>query len=209
MSLPIAILVSGRGSNMRALISAEKDGNLEGHIRCVISSSAQAPALDYARNLGIETHVCAHAQKRDQEILEILRSRHIGLICLAGYMHLLSDTITSPYEGLILNIHPSLLPCYPGLHTHQRVLEAGDTEHGCTVHFATDELDGGPRIIQARVPVLIDDDEDCLAARVLEQEHQIYPRAVRWFCQGELVMTESTAWLRGKPLAEPVPHALA
>ncbi len=208
MSLPIAILVSGRGSNMRALMEAERDGRIDGYVRCVISSSAQAAALDYARDAGVETYVCAKAKTRDEQILEILQTWDIALVCMAGYMHILSDTVTAPYAGLILNIHPSLLPRHQGLHPHQRALEAGDAEHGCTVHFATEQLDSGPRIIQARVPVLPEDDENSLAARVLEREHQVYPLVVDWFCRGELLLSENTVWLHGKPLDEPVIHAL-
>ncbi len=208
MSVPIAVLVSGRGSNLRALMEAEDKGQLGCSIRCVISSNSEAAALNHANVAGIETCVCAKPDP-DAQLLEILEQQEIALVCMAGYMRILSPAITTPYAGRILNIHPSLLPRYPGLHTHRRVLEAGDAEHGCTVHFATAELDGGPRIIQATVPVLSDDDEDTLAARVLEQEHQIYPQAVQWFCQGELRLDGDTVWLHDQQLEGPIAHAVA
>ena len=127
-----------------------------------------------------------------------------ALVALAGFMRILSPAFVKHYSGRLLNIHPSLLPRYTGLHTHRRALDAGDAEHGATVHFVTEQLDEGPRIIQARVPVLGNDSEDSLSARVIAQEHRIYPLAVQWFCQGRLRGDDQRAWLDGKPLDEPV-----
>ena len=198
----IAVLASGRGSNLQALIAAVQDGRIEGRLACVLSDQPQAYALQRARDAGIEAQVIADGD--ETKLRDALAACGAQLVCLAGYMRILSAQTIAAHAGRILNIHPSLLPRHRGLRTHQRALEAGDREHGCSVHFATAELDAGPVIIQARVPVLPDDTADALAQRVLEQEHQIYPLAVQWFCAGQLQLADGTIRLHGQPLAEPV-----
>jgi phosphoribosylglycinamide formyltransferase-1 len=140
----------------------------------------------------------------DARLASAIDASGASLIVLAGFMRILSAEFVARYAGRILNIHPSLLPLYPGLHTHRNVLDAGDTEHGATVHFVTAELDGGPRILQARVPVRRDDNESTLAARVQVQEHGMYPLAVGWYCEGRLRCSDGQAWLDGTALAEPL-----
>ncbi len=198
----IAVLASGRGSNLQALIAAVQDGRIDGNLACVISDQPQAYALQRARDAGIEAQVIADGD--EPKLRDALAACGTQLVCLAGYMRILSPRTIAAHAGRILNIHPSLLPRHRGLHTHQRVLEAGDQEHGCSVHFATAELDAGPIIIQARIPVLPDDTADTLAQRVLDQEHRIYPLAVQWFCAGQLQLADGTIQLHGQPLAEPV-----
>ncbi len=185
------ILISGRGSNMRALIDAE----LPATVAAVISSRADAKGLEYAASRGIPTLVVEHRDYPSREAFDAALSAaidkfHPALVVLAGFLRVLTSNFVEHYEGRMINIHPSLLPAFPGLHTHRRVLESHATRHGCTVHFVTPELDHGPIIAQAEVPVLPDDDEDTLAARVLEQEHVIYPRAVRSFLQGRVAMKD-------------------
>jgi phosphoribosylglycinamide formyltransferase-1 len=183
----IVILISGRGSNMEALLKARLPVTVE----AVISNVAAAQGLDIARAQGIATAVVDHraaggrAQFDAALAAEIDRHRP-DLIVLAGFMRVLTDAFVERYAGRMLNIHPSLLPAFPGLHTHRRALEAGVRLHGCTVHFVTPELDHGPIVVQAAVPVHAGDTEETLAARVLAQEHRIFPLAVRWFCEGRL-----------------------
>lgn len=183
----IVILISGRGSNMEALLHAA----LPGKTVAVISNVADAAGLHKARALGVATGVVDHRAFPNRagfdRALATEIDRHLpDLVLLAGFMRVLTDEFVSRYTGRLLNIHPSLLPAFPGLHTHRRALEAGVRIHGCTVHFVTAELDHGPTVIQAAVPVLEGDSEESLAARVLTQEHVIYPQAVRWFCEGRL-----------------------
>ncbi len=185
--LPIVILISGSGSNLQAII----DADLPVTIRAVISNRADAYGLTRAEAAGIPTAVLNHKSFPDREtydaaLLSLIDSYHPGLLVLAGFMRILSDGFVRHYEGRMINIHPSLLPKYRGLHTHTRAIEAGDKEAGCSVHFVTPELDAGPIIIQAHVPILEDDTPETLAARVLEQEHRIYPEAIRRFAEGEL-----------------------
>lgn len=198
----IAVLASGRGSNLQALIAAAQDGRIEGQLACVISDRPCAGALEHARDAGIEARIIEHGD--EAQLQAALDACGAQWICLAGYMRILSPQLVAAYTGRILNIHPSLLPRHRGLRTHQRALEAGDREHGCSVHFATAELDAGPVIIQARVPVLPDDTAATLAQRVLEQEHRIYPLAVQWLCAGLLQLADGAVRLHGQPLAEPV-----
>jgi phosphoribosylglycinamide formyltransferase-1 len=191
--LPVVVLISGGGSNLQALIDGAADGRLPIEIRSVISNEADAYGLERAARAGIETRVLSHRdfpsrETYDAALAELIDGFAPGLIALAGFMRILTPTFVARYAGRMMNIHPSLLPKYRGLHTHQRALEAGETEHGASVHFVTDELDGGPLIIQARVPVLPGDDAETLAARVLTREHRIYPQAVRWFAEGRLMM---------------------
>lgn len=186
----VAILISGRGSNMRALIEAAKDKNYPAEIVLVISNVADAGGLEFARKHNIPTEVLEHSKFPSREIFDnamhvALNSANAEIVALAGFMRLLSPRFVENWRGRMINIHPSLLPSYKGLHTHKRAIEAGEKVHGCTVHFVTPELDDGPAILQAKVPVLPGDTEDTLAARVLEQEHRIYPEALRLVAEGK------------------------
>lgn len=184
----IVILISGRGSNMEAIVAA----NIENaRIAAVISNRPDAPGLSFAAGRGIATAVVDHKLFASREAFDQALAREIDrhdpdLVVLAGFMRVLSDDFVGHYEGRMVNIHPSLLPAFTGLHTHRRALQAGVRVHGATVHFVTPTLDCGPIIAQAVVPVLPDDDEAALARRVLAQEHLIYPQAVRWFVGGRL-----------------------
>ena len=185
----IVILISGRGSNMEAIVRARIPGV---RIAAVISNRPGAEGLAFARSHGIATAVVdhtAHADRAsfDAALAECIDAHAPDLVVLAGFMRVLTEGFVRRYEGRLLNVHPSLLPAFPGLHTHRRALEAGVKLHGATVHFVTAELDDGPIVVQAAVPVRADDDEAALAARVLAQEHVIYPQAVRWFAEGRLV----------------------
>lgn len=184
----IVILVSGRGSNMQAIVDAAIPG---ARIAAVISNRPDASGLAFAAERGIETAVVDHKAYADratfdQALAGCIDGYRPDLVVLAGFMRVLTDDFVRRYEGRLINIHPSLLPSFPGLHTHRRALEAGVRVHGATVHFVTATLDCGPIIVQAVVPVLPGDDEARLAARVLAQEHCIYPQAVRWFVDGRL-----------------------
>ena len=186
----IVVLISGRGSNMEALLQAR----LPATVAAVISSEPSAPGLAAARSQGITTVSIDHRAHLDRAGFDTALAREIDrhdpdLVVLAGFMRVLTESFVQRYAGRLLNIHPSLLPAFPGLNTHRRALEAGVRIHGCTVHFVTPALDGGPIIIQAAVPVLPGDTEDALAARVLAQEHRIYPQAVRWFCEGRITLS--------------------
>jgi len=207
--LPVTVLISGRGSNMVALARAGLEGRMPARVTAVISDRPGAPGLATARELGIEARAVPPAPGMDRatygaELATAVRSHSPGLVLLAGFMRILDPAFTTEFAGRLFNIHPSLLPLYPGLHTHRRALEAGDRVHGCTVHFVTAELDAGPRIVQARVPILAGDDEGSLSARVQRWEHIIYPEAAAWFAAGRLVMREGSAWLDGRRLEEPV-----
>jgi len=186
----LVILISGRGSNLRALLEA----GLPARVAAVISDRPDAAGLEIARAHGVPAGVVDRSGYPSREAFDAaLRAevdRHApDLVLLAGFMRVLGDEIVRHYERRMLNIHPSLLPVFPGLHTHRRALEAGVRVHGCTVHFVTPRLDHGPIVIQAAVPVLPGDSEDTLAARVLAEEHRIYPQAVRWFCDDRLALT--------------------
>ena len=204
--IPMAILFSGEGTNLQALIDAVHQRRIYAEIRCVISNKLQAHGLDRARAAEIETLVIDDTDRvaREEKTLAALQERGVELVCLAGYMRILSEIMVDPYHGRVLNIHPSLLPDYRGSNTHRRVLEAGEKHHGCSVHFVTVELDEGPLIIQASVPVHPDDTERALALRVLEQEHLILPLAVQWYCDGLLHMEDGVAYLRGERLDKPL-----
>ncbi len=189
----IVILISGRGSNMEALIAARDAGNLPVNIAAVISNRPDAKGLETAAKSGITTHYIDHKAFAGREAFDAALAECIDgfapdLVVLAGFMRILSEGFVRHYEGRLMNIHPSLLPSFPGLHTHQRALDEGVRIHGCTVHFVTPTLDHGPVIIQAAVPVLDSDSEETLSARVLRQEHQVYPQAVRWFAEGKLTL---------------------
>lgn len=186
----IVILISGRGSNMQAILEAR----LPLQVAAVISNDANAAGLITAQQHGIATRVVSHRAYADRTAFDNALAAAIDeyapdLLVLAGFMRILTAGFVDHYRDRMLNIHPSLLPAFTGLHTHRRALEAGVKVHGCSVHFVTAELDHGPIVAQAAVPVLDDDDEDTLAARVLAQEHRIYPQAVAWFCAGRLRIT--------------------
>jgi phosphoribosylglycinamide formyltransferase-1 len=179
----IAILISGRGSNMIALAEAARDGRIpKAEIAIVISDQTNAGGLVKAKELGLDTLIVERRGRprvqHDREVIAALQARHIDLICLAGYMRVLSREFIDAYRGRILNIHPSLLPSFPGLDAQQQALDHAATSSGCTVHFVDETLDGGPIIAQREVPVHRDDTADSLSARILEEEHQLYPEAV-------------------------------
>lgn len=188
----LVILISGRGSNMQALLEAE----FEMDRITVISSNPNAEGLTIAQKYGIETIVLDHRTFPDREAFDAALAERIDacqpkLIALAGFMRILSDRFVHRFQGRLMNIHPSLLPAFPGLGTHARALQAGIKIHGCTVHFVTPQLDHGPIVIQAAIPVLPNDTEEILAARVLQQEHRIYPQAVRWFMEDRIKLSET------------------
>ena len=208
-ALPIVILISGRGSNMVAIAEATRAGRLPVRIAAVLSDQPGAAGLERAHELGLTHEVVAprSGQSRsayDAELALVLRRYRPALVVLAGFMRILGHEFVSEFAGRLLNIHPSLLPSYRGLHTHRRVLADGGHEHGCSVHFVTDELDGGPVILQARVAVQPGDTEATLSARVQAQEHRIYPMVIDWYAAGRLQWREDRAWLDGKPLLAPV-----
>jgi phosphoribosylglycinamide formyltransferase 1 len=183
----VGILISGRGSNMASLIAAAHDEGYPAEVVLVVSNRPDAPGLDLARRAGVKAVAIDHRTfKGDRAAHEAaidgaLRAAGVEIVCLAGYMRLLTPRLIEPWQGRMLNIHPSLLPAFPGLHTHERALAAGVSEHGCTVHVVTQTMDEGPILAQAPVPVLAGDTAETLAARVLEREHVIYPRALRDF----------------------------
>jgi phosphoribosylglycinamide formyltransferase-1 len=206
---PIVILISGRGSNMRALIERSREPGAAYSVASVISDRADAGGLEVARQQGIAARALPRPSGSERADYDRLLAAAIdeyspSLVVLAGFMRILTAEFVERFAGRILNIHPSLLPKYAGLHTHRRVLEAREAEHGVTVHFVTEELDGGPPVLQARVPVLPGDTERTLSERVLIQEHLIYPVAVNWFCQGRLRCEAGKARLDGRVLDEPL-----
>jgi phosphoribosylglycinamide formyltransferase 1 len=209
MQRQVVILISGRGSNMRSLIEHSRDPGAPYTVCRVFSDKSDAAGLELARGLGVPAQALPAAKTTDRAAYDRALAAAIqvyspSLIVLAGFMRILSPRFVRDFAGKILNIHPSLLPKFPGLHTHRRALEAHESEHGATVHFVTERLDCGPGIIQARVAVAADDDEASLAARVQALEHRIYPVAVRWFCEGRLRYDAGCAWLDGRLLREPV-----
>ena len=201
----VVVLLSGTGSNLQALIDSDQVKNSPATIRAVISNRADAYGLQRATDAGIDTRVLDHKafegrEAFDAALIKIIDQFNPHLVVLAGFMRILSADFVRHYSGRLLNIHPSLLPKYKGLHTHQRALEAGDREHGCSVHFVTEELDGGPLVVQAVIPVESEDTPSSLAQRVHTQEHLIYPLAVRWFAEGRLSLNEQGALLDGQLL---------
>lgn len=190
---------------MQAFIDACHSGRLPAEIALVVSNNPQAAGLQRAEAAGIATVCVNHREYQTREefdlaLLEHVSQQAVELVILAGFMRILTPVFINAFSGRLLNIHPSLLPKYPGLHTHQRALDAGDTEAGVTVHFVTPELDGGPPILQARVPITTDDTADSLAARVIVREHEIYPVAARWLLEGRLTLTEQGAFLDGEKI---------
>jgi phosphoribosylglycinamide formyltransferase 1 len=207
--LPVAVLVSGFGSNLQALLDAAEQGRLNAEFRLVASDRPEAPGLKRARRVGLPTAAFPPDDYADRDawntaIGAALRESGAELVVLAGFMRVLGPGLVRAWQGRMLNVHPSLLPLHRGLHTHRRALQAGDRMHGTSIHFVTEELDGGPVILQARVPVLPGDDEDRLAARVQAREHEVYPRVVQWIADGWLEWRDGGPWLFGRQLAEPV-----
>lgn len=200
MNKKLVILISGSGSNLQAFIDAIQQQTLDAHISLVISNKAGVKGLERAQAAGISTAVLEHQSFADrsafdQALMALIDRQQADAVILAGFMRILTPAFVSHYAGKLFNIHPSLLPSYPGLHTHQRALDSGDREAGASVHFVVPELDAGPLVIQARVPVLPGDDADSLARRVLAKEHIIYPMAIRWFLEKRLRLTPNGAEL--------------
>ena len=207
--LRLAILISGRGSNMAAIARACAEGRIDARVALVLSERPGVAGLDTARGFGIQTCTiawpgAAGRVRFESELEAALAAARPDVIVLAGFMRILSQQFVEARAGRILNIHPSLLPKFRGLHTHRRVLEAGDRVHGASVHFVTAELDGGPLILQSRVAVRPGEAEDTLSARVQATEHIIYPRVIGWLADGRLAWREGRPWLDGKALDAPV-----
>lgn len=207
----IVVLISGSGSNLQAILDACKAGFIAGRVSAVISNKADVFGLSRAADAGVPALVLDHKQYADRAsydaaLCQAIDQHQPDLVVLAGFMRILTPEFVAHYSGRLLNIHPSLLPKYQGLNTHQRAIDAGDTVHGCSVHFVTAELDGGPVVLQAKVPVFPEDDAALVAARVHEQEHRIYPLVVRWFCQDRLQQLADKALLDGHILS---PHGYA
>ena len=201
----LVILISGNGSNLQSFIDTVNSGQLKAHIAAVISNRPKAQGLERAAAAGITIESIDHTgftsrADFDAELSQRIDNYHPDLVILAGFMRILTPGFVKHFHGKLVNIHPSLLPKYAGLNTHQRAIDAGDDEAGATVHFVTEELDGGPAVIQARVPVTADDSADSLATRTLAVEHQIYPLAAQWFSEGRLRLQANAAWLDDKPL---------
>ncbi|RAK01663.1 phosphoribosylglycinamide formyltransferase [Aliidiomarina maris] len=201
----VVILISGSGSNMVNLVEHCQQGKAAADVVAVISNQPAAAGLNKAAALGIDTAVLSHREfdtreAYDRELTALVASYQPDLVILAGFMRILTTEFVHAFEGRLLNIHPSLLPKYKGIHTHQRALDAGDTEHGVSVHFVTEELDGGPVILQAKVPIFDGDDADDLQARVHEQEYRIYPLVMRWFCAERLTLNADGVYLDGEKL---------
>ncbi|MFM2622541.1 phosphoribosylglycinamide formyltransferase [Vibrio owensii] len=198
----IVVLISGNGSNLQAILEACEANMPNAQVAAVFSNKADAYGLERAKQFDVNGHFVdpkafESREDFDAELMKQIDEYQPDVIVLAGYMRILSSAFVSHYLGKMINIHPSLLPKYPGLHTHQRAIDAGDKEHGTSVHFVTEELDGGPVVLQAKVPVFEDDDADALAARVQTQEHNIYPMVTKWLVDGRLSMTEGKAYLDG------------
>lgn len=207
----IVVLISGNGSNLQAIIDACKLKKINATVAAVFSNKTDAFGLERARAAEIPAHALTASQFADRaafdrELMLEIDAYAPDLVVLAGYMRILSPEFVGHYAGRLINIHPSLLPKYPGLNTHSQVLENGDEVHGTSVHFVTEELDGGPVILQAKVPVFEGDDEEDITARVQNQEHAIYSLVVSWFVEGRLEMRENSAWLDGNKLP-PQGHA--
>ena len=193
----LVVLISGNGSNLQAIIDEIANNNLPAQIVAVISNKADAYGLERAKKAGIEQHVLSHQnydsrEQYDIALKDLIDSFQPDLIILAGFMRILSNEFVNHYLQRMMNIHPSLLPKYKGLNTHQRVIDAGDKEHGCSVHFVTPELDDGPVILQAKVEVKENDTAETLAERVHEQEHRIYPKAIRLYAENKIELNKLT-----------------
>jgi phosphoribosylglycinamide formyltransferase 1 len=207
--LKLAIVISGRGSNMLSIAAACANGSINARVVRVIADRDSAAGLQAARALGLDActrNAGAYADRSafEQALAADIVASDADLIILAGFMRILGAPFCAEFTGRMLNIHPSLLPAYKGLHTHQRVLEAGEPAHGATVHYVTPELDGGPLVRQARVPVLPTDTAATLSARVQQQEHIIYPQVIGWIASGRLCWRDAAPWLDGRKLETPV-----
>lgn len=208
----VVVLISGRGSNLQALIDAAATGRAHADLRAVVSNVANAAGLARAVAAGIDTCVVEHRAFANRDAFDAALAQCIDafapdLVVLAGFMRVLTPRFVQRYRGRLINIHPSLLPDFPGLDTHRRALQAGVCEHGMSVHFVTPQLDGGPVIAQARVPVHRGDDPEALAARVLEQEHRLLPAVVEWFACGRLALgDQDEVLLDGQPIRSPIEH---
>lgn len=201
----IVVLISGSGTNLQALIDACKTTDFPGEVVAVISNKPDAYGLVRAQENNIATHTISHKDydsrdDYDQALIKQINRFEPDLVVLAGFMRILTANFVQHFSGKLLNIHPSLLPKYQGLNTHQRAIDCKDKEHGVSVHFVTEELDGGPVILQAKVPIFDGDTSEDLASRVHEQEHRIYPLVVKWFCNGRVVMSDDKAVLDGNIL---------
>jgi len=201
---PVVVLISGRGSNLQAIIDDSNTPDCPYTVRAVISNRPGAAGLERARRAGVEALLVDHTlydsrEAFDAALIEVIDGLGAELVVLAGFMRILTRRFVAHYAQRLVNIHPSLLPDFPGLDTHARAIAEGVREHGASVHFVTTELDGGPIIIQARVPVLPGDDADSLAARVLEQEHRILAQAIRWYAEGRLTIEHARVLVDGKP----------
>ena len=208
----IAVLVSGNGSNLQALIDAQHGKQLSGQIVGVLSNKADAYALRRAEDANIATAVISHQNFPNRESFDVamhqqLLAWQVDLVILAGFMRILTPEFVSKWQGKMLNIHPSLLPFYKGMNTHQRVLNTGDRLHGCTVHFVTAELDAGQSIAQSVIQVSLQDTAESLAQRVHQLEHFIYPQVVQWLCNGQLTWKSGQAYFNQKPLQYPIQFA--
>ena len=204
-----AVLISGGGTNLQSIIDTSARDEIAVDIAVVVSNKPDAKGLDRARNADIAVECIQNSdfedrQSFDKALIDRIDQYSPDIIILAGFMRILTPEFVAHYQGRILNIHPSLLPAYPGLHTHQRAIDNKEQWHGCTVHFVTDELDGGPPIIQGRVPVMAEDDAETLAARVLEVEHKIYPIAANLLAGGRVRCEHGVAYLDGKPMVEAI-----
>jgi len=207
--LRLAVLISGRGSNMATIARACAERRLDATVEAVISDRPDVAGLETARSFGIATAVVPWKSLPDRAVaerllVELIDAHRPDVVVLAGFMRILSGEFTARYAGRMLNIHPALLPAYRGLHTHRRVLEAAEKQHGASVHFVTEELDGGPVILQSRIPVRSGESESTLMARVQKTEHIIYPQVLEWLADGRLVWRDAKPWLDGKPLDRPV-----
>ena len=207
--LRVVVLISGHGSNLQIFIDGQNTGRLPIDIRAVISSRADAYGLVRAEQAGIEHATLSHQdfasrEHYDRALLDRVDRYQADLVILAGFMRILTPVFLSPYEGRLINIHPSLLPALRGLHTHERVLRAGMKEHGCSVHYVIPELDAGPVILQARVPVKPGDCVESLQRRVQRQEYRIYPLAVRWIAEGRVEMRDRAVWRQGQRQEQPL-----
>lgn len=199
----VVVLISGRGSNLQAIINATRAGELPIEICAAISNNAQAPGLAYARAADIATDVLDHRDFPDRTSFDLALIDRIDrhkpdLVVLAGFMRVLGPAFVAHYAGRLMNIHPSLLPAFPGLHTHERALAARVKRHGATVHFVTLDVDGGPIVVQASLPVFASDTPQSLEKRVLKEEHRIYPMAIRWFAEGRLRICDGVVLLNGR-----------
>jgi len=208
-NLPIVVLASGEGTNLQAILDSCANGTLPVTMKAVISDRSQARALTRARSAGVAAEIClptgyADREQYDAMLIKLIDSYKPGLVVLAGFMRILSDSFVQHFHERLLNIHPSLLPKYRGLHTHRRVLKAGEQEHGCSVHFVTQTLDGGPVVAQIKVMVQPGDTEASLRMRVQRQEHRLYPEVIGWFARGRLQLDGEHMLLDGLRLQAPV-----